>query len=203
MSGTRAPRFLRHGMLAVSILSAGAAGAATYTGSLTGPAESPPNASPGTGATTVTYDSATHLLTVDVTFSGLLGNTTAAHIHCCTATAFTGTAGVATQTPSFSGFPTGVTSGSYNNTFDLTLAASFNPAFVTANGSVAAAEAALAAGLSNGKTYLNVHSTQFGGGEIRSFLQEVFLPVPAISWPGAALLGVALAAAGAVALRRG
>ena len=93
------------------------------------------------------------------------------HIHCCTAVAGTSTVGVATQTPSFSGFPLGVTSGTYSRTFDLTLASSFNPSFVTANGSsVAAAEAALVAGIANGKAYLNIHSSFAAGGEIRGFL---------------------------------
>ena len=41
---------------------------------------------------------------------------------------------VATGVPTFLGFPTGVTNGYYDHTFDLTLASSFNPAYVTANG---------------------------------------------------------------------
>jgi hypothetical protein len=41
---------------------------------------------------------------------------------------------VATTLPTFAGFPLGVTSGTYINTLDLTLASSYNPAFVTANG---------------------------------------------------------------------
>jgi CHRD domain/PEP-CTERM motif len=143
----------------------------TYTASLSGPAESPPNASPGIGFATVTYDSVTHLLGVNVTFSGLLGTTTASHIHCCTALPFTSTAGVATQLPTFTGFPLGVTSGTYSNSFDLTLASSWNPAFITTvGGTTALAEAALAAALNNGKSYLNIHSTVVPGGEIRGFL---------------------------------
>jgi hypothetical protein len=158
-------------IIALLAASTGYAATTTYFNDLTGPAESPPNASPATGTTTVAYTASTHMLQVDVTFSGLVGTTTASHIHCCTAVAGTSTAGVATQTPTFSGFPLGVTSGTYSQTFDLTLASSFNPAFVTANGSsVAAAEAALVAGMANGKAYLNIHSSVFGGGEIRGFL---------------------------------
>jgi len=142
-----------------------------YIGDLNGPAESPPNASPATGSTTVAYTASTHMLQVDVSFSGLLGTTTASHIHCCTAVAGVSTAGVATQVPTFSGFPLGVTAGTYSQTFDLTLAASFNPAFVTNNGGTAAtAEAALAAGIASGKAYLNIHSMFAAGGEIRAFL---------------------------------
>jgi hypothetical protein len=54
--------------------------------------------------------------------------------------------------------------------FDLTNSATYNPAFVTAQGSVAAAEAALIAGLAADKTYFNIHTSTFGGGEIRGFL---------------------------------
>ncbi|MEP7085486.1 MAG: CHRD domain-containing protein, partial [Betaproteobacteria bacterium] len=141
------------------------------------PAESPANASPGTGDTIVTYDAVTQLLTISVNFTGLQGTTTASHIHCCTAVANAGTAGVATQTPTFVGFPLGVTAGTYSNTFDLTQAASWNPAFITANGGTpATAEAAFAAGLLANKTYLNIHTTTFPSGEIRSFLAPQTAP---------------------------
>jgi hypothetical protein len=128
----------------------------TYTADLNGPSEDPPNASPGTGSAQVVYDSAAHTLKVQASFSGLLGDTTAAHIHSPTAVPLAGTAGVATQVPSFTGFPLGVTSGTYDHTFVLTDAGSFNPAFVTANGGTAAgAEAALAASLEAQTAYFN------------------------------------------------
>src|SRR5581483_2234973 len=143
-----------------------------YVADLSGPAESPPNASPGIGFAEVLFDNTAHTLRVQVTFSGLLGTTTASHIHSATALPGTGTAGVATQTPTFMDFPLGVTSGTYDHTFDTTLLSSYNPAFVTANGGTAAsAEAALAASLAAGTAYLNIHTTQFPGGEIRGFLQ--------------------------------
>jgi hypothetical protein len=140
----------------------------------------------------VTLDTSLDTLHVQVTsFSGLLGTTTASHIHCCTASPGTGTAMVATTTPTFAGFPLGVTSGSYDNTLDLLLLTSYNPAFVTANGGTAAsAEAVLIAGLAADQAYLNIHSTAFPGGEIRGFLQAV--PEPATL----ALLAVALAGVG-------
>ena len=69
----------------------------------------------------MTIDDAAFTMRVESTFSGLTGITTASHIHCCTAVASTGTAGVATQTPSFVGFPLGVTSGTFDSTFDMTL----------------------------------------------------------------------------------
>lgn len=159
---------------------------------MTGAAEVVPNASPGTGTATVIYDAATHMLSVDAVFADLLAPNTAAHIHCCTAVPGTGPAGVATTTPTFTGFPTGATAGTYSHVFDLTLASSWNPAFVTAHTDVAGAEAFFAAGLLAGEAYFNIHSGLFPGGEIRGFLQ---VPEPA----GLGLAGLAL---GALALAR-
>jgi MYXO-CTERM domain-containing protein len=168
----------------------------SYFANLSGPAESPPNASPGTGFAEVDVDTVANTLHVHVTFSGLLGTSTASHIHSPTAIPGAGTAGVATTTPTFTGFPLGVTSGTYDNTFDLTLASSYNPAFVTANGgSVANAEAALLAGLAADEAYLNIHSTVVPGGEIRGFLVT---PEPT----SAAMAGVGFAALAGYLWRR-
>ena len=181
---------------AVAMLAAAASAQATiinYSAFLDGPSESPPNASPATGQAFVDIDTVLHTMRVQVSFTGLLGPTTASHIHAATALPGVGTAGVATQTPTFTGFPTGVTSGVYDHTFDMTLASSYNASFVTANGGTAAsAEAALFGAIAAGKAYVNVHTTAFGGGEIRGFLT----PVPA---PGAASV---LALGGLFAVRR-
>ena len=151
--------------------------AQVYTAFLSGPAESPPNASPGTGFAQITLNLAMHTFNVQVNFTGLTGTTTASHIHAATAVPGVGTAGVATQTPSFSGFPLGVTSGSYNNTFDMTLLGTWNPSYVTANGNTAAgAEAAFVSAIQNGTAYFNIHTSTFGGGEIRGFFA---VPEPA------------------------
>ena len=168
--------FLTLAIATLGLPSLGLTAVILYTADLTGPSEFPPNASPGTGSATVTLDTLAQTLRVEVTFSGLLGMTTAAHIHAPTLTPFTGTAGVATTTPTFPGFPLGVTSGTYDHTFDLTQASTYNPAFVTANGgTVASAEAALVAALAAGEAYLNIHTSVVPGGEIRGFLA----PVPA------------------------
>ena len=108
---------------------------------------------------------------VQTNFSGLLAGVTAAHIHAPTAVPGTGTAGVATSVPTFPGFPSGVTAGTYDRTFDMLLSSSYNPSFVTNNGgTTASAFAALRAAISAGRAYLNIHSSMFPGGEIRGFL---------------------------------
>ena len=187
--------FLVLGLAATMLFSAQFARATVieFHADLTGAAEVPVNASPATGFTQVIVDTIANTMHVIISFAGLLGTTTASHIHCCTAAPLAGTAGVATTVPNFAGFPLGVTSGSYDNTLDLTLLSSYNPAFVAANGGTAAsAEAALIAGMIAQKTYVNVHSSTFGGGEIRGFL----IPEPATI----GLLAMGLA--GLVSLRR-
>ncbi len=145
-----------------------------FTTFMSGPNENPPNASPGTGTATLTLNLTAHTFNLVVNFSGLTGTVTASHIHTPVTTPG-GNAGVATQTPSFMNFPLGVTSGTYNMTFDMTLTSTWNPSFITANGGTAAgAEAAFVSGVQNGNAYLNLHSSTFGGGEIRGF----FAPVP-------------------------
>ncbi len=167
-------------------------GPITYFTTLNGNGEVPPTGSPGTGTATVTLDTVAHTLFVDVVFSNLSAPTTASHIHCCTSSPGTGTVGVATTVPTFTGFPLGVTSGTYTHTFDTTMLSSFNPAFVTAQGgTVADAEAALAAGLAADKAYLNIHTTAFPGGEISGFL--LVTPEPGtFLLAGGALLGLLL-----------
>jgi hypothetical protein len=163
-----------------------------YDATLSGPNEFPPVASPGIGSAVVTVDTIAQTMEVSVKFSSLLGPTTASHIHCCTAAPFVGTANVATQVPTFTGFPLGVTNGTYDHTFDLTLASTYNPAFVTAT--VAAAEALLLAGMASGNTYLNIHTMVNPGGEISGFLA----PAPE---PGTLLIA-GMAVAGLVIRRR-
>ena len=186
-------------LLAVALCCVSLPGQAqVFTAFLSGAAEAPPNASPGFGTALVTLDTSANTMRVQVAFSGLLGSTTNSHIHSATATPGTGTAGVATTTPTFAGFPLGVTSGTYDSTLDMTLASSYNPAFVTANGgTTASAEVALFAGIRAGAAYLNIHTTVVPGGEIRGFL------TPAVPEPGTRSLLAGLGVSGALlALRR-
>lgn len=137
---------------------------------LSGANEEPPNLSSGIGNATVTITGPT--MRVQATFSGLAGTTTAAHIHAPTAVPGGGNIGVATTTPSFPGFPSGVTSGTYDVTFDMTDASSYNPSFITnyGGGDIATAFEVLKTALNNGTAYFNIHTNMFPGGEIRGFL---------------------------------
>src|SRR4051794_19890827 len=90
----------------------------TYEANLTGPDESPPNTSPGTGFAQVDFDIVSHTLHGHVPFTALPATTTASPIPAATAVPGTGTAIIATELPSFVSFPLGVTSGTYDQIFD-------------------------------------------------------------------------------------
>jgi hypothetical protein len=153
-----------------------AAATLTFDASLAGANEVPtPVVSPGTGFVTVVLDTTAQTLHIDASFSGLTSPDTAAHIHCCAPQP--ADVGVATTVPAFAGFPLGVTLGTFNGTLDLTSSASYNPAFVTAQGgTVAIAEAALIAGIEDGQTFFNIHTMNNPGGEISGTLEPTPLP---------------------------
>src|SRR5215510_11165297 len=150
-----------------------------FVAKLVGSNEVPPSGSAGTGAAVVVINPAANTMSVGANFSGLGSGTTAAHIHCCLSFPFQPNLNVmvATTTPTFPGFPLGVTAGNYAMTFYLLNPASYNPAFITSafnpSGTVAGANAALVSGIAAGETYLNIHTTNFPGGEIRGFLAPV------------------------------
>jgi CHRD domain len=157
-----------------------------YAAPLLGSSEVPAVTTTGTGWSVITIDFDLLTMRVQASFSNLIGNTSAAHIHCCVLPG--SNVGVASQTPSFSGFPLGVQSGNYDVTFNMAVASSYNAAFITNNGgTVGTAFNALVAGLDGGRAYFNLHSTSFPGGEIRGLLT----PVPEVSTYAMMLAGIA------------
>jgi hypothetical protein len=165
----------------------------TFVGQLSAANEvpSPVAVSQGTGFATVVLDPTARTLQINVTFSGLTSNDVAAHIHCCPPLG--SNTGVATTVPAFPGFPLGVTSGSYHSAvFDLTQPTIYNPAFVTAhNNDLQQVEAAQIAGIESGQTYLNIHTMNLQGGEIRSQLFPASAPASLVLL-ALALLGLGL-----------
>jgi len=137
-----------------------------YNAQLSGSSEVPPTASTGTGFATITIDFALVTMRVQASFNSLESLDSAAHVHCC---APAGTnVGVAAVFP---GFPLGVTSGTYDMTIDMTLASSYNAAFIASSGgTVSQAFNTLVAGMNAGDAYFDIHTTVFPGGEIRGVL---------------------------------
>lgn len=174
--------------------SAASAATIVYTAVASGANENPPNASTGTGTGVVTVDTVAQTLRFEAMWSGLTTNTVDLHLHCCAPT--TMNAGVAIG---FGAFLPAVpaTSGAVDQTVDLTLASTYNPSFLAANGgSASSAMAALLMGLANGLGYQNIHSIMFPGGELRGNLAAVDpIPLPAAAW-------LFFAGLGALALRR-
>jgi CHRD domain len=124
-------------LLSLAFAAGALAATATYTADLKGSQEVPANDTAGTGSAELTYDPATKHLAWKVTYSGLTGPATAAHIH---GPAAPGTnAGVAIK-------------------FE-------NPASPV-EGSATLTDAQ-AADLEGGKWYVNVHTSEHKSGEIR------------------------------------
>ena len=160
----------------------------------------------GTGTLSMQLDDTARTLFIDATWSGLSGNTSTAHIHCCTATPNTGTSGVALPTGGIlPGFPLGAKSGTYTQLIDLSSVTNYNSGFVTGSAGFGgltdpdeAAQARLISNLSSGQAYFNIHTAgTFSGGEIRAFVTAV--PEPG-TW---AMMVLGLAGIAGIARRRG
>jgi hypothetical protein len=164
-----------------------------FIGLLDGLQENPPVATPASGTGRATYDPLTQMLTVTMSYAGLVAPTTDSHIHCC-ATSLTTNAGVAIGFTGAGGFVTGSTSGDYSHTFDLSQAATYNGAYFAASGGTVELARdrllnAMRVGVANdplpGDTsiaYFNIHTSFRPGGEIRGNI------VPFVPEPSAALL---------------
>jgi hypothetical protein len=154
--------------LVLSLASSPAFSVTTFTTSMSGANEVPPNGSAATGFSTITLDGDS--LTAEITWSDLIGGAAgAAHIHCCTDPG--ANIGVAVGFP---GFPAAA-SGTYSHTFDLLDPLTYTSGFLTnfGGGTAAGAEAALIEGLFAGRAYTNIHNETYPGGEIEGFLAAV------------------------------
>jgi hypothetical protein len=140
--------------------SAGMASAQSYFDALLfGVGENPPNGSPASGFGTVMLNAAQDQITVDLSWSGLTAPATASHIH--------GPGGVGTNAAvifPFSGVPAATAGSIPEQTFSIT------PQQVS--------------WLFSGYLYMNVHTANFPGGEIRG--QLLLVPEPS----SLALLGL-------------
>jgi hypothetical protein len=138
-----------------------------------------PHASPATGSVLVTIDLDLVTMRVEANFSGLLGSVTAAHIHCCVDWSWVTYAGynteVATQLPSFIDFPLGITAGTYDHTFNMADASSYNPAFITNHvGFVPNAfNDLIYGGFLTSAVYFDLHTNLFPEGEVLGFFSRV------------------------------
>ena len=129
-----------------------------FTGTYSGANEVPANSSTATGTITGTYDSTTNTISFTINFSGLSSNVTAAHFH---GPAFPGRN--APVAYAHTGFPTGVTSGTFTGTQVITDAEEKD--------------------LLAGKWYSNIHTTNFPGGEIRALIFFSVFTAPTIKCP--------------------
>jgi len=120
------------------------AASTTFKADMKASSEVPPNTTTGTGSATVTLDG--DKITWNVTFSGLSGPATAAHIH----------------GPAPAGKNAGVL---------VWLSTKGKPATSPLTGS-ATLTAAQASDLMNGECYVNVHTAKNPGGEIRGQLMK-------------------------------
>jgi len=137
-----------------------------YTATLLGSNEVPPTGSPATGFGTFILNG--NLFSISESFTGLVAPASAAHIHCCAPVGVNAIVAIP-----FTPFPN-TTSGTFNTTVDLSLAGTYDPAFITLEGgTVALAEAGFIAALNGGTTYANIHNATFPGGEIRGQIQVV------------------------------
>lgn len=133
-----ASAMLAAGLLTTGFVATSWADTVTYHATLNGASEVPPTTSKGTGTADMTLDTATKALTYTVTYSGLTGPATAAHIH--------GPAAV------------GANAG---------VMVPLKPPLTSPIKGTATLTDAQISDMNNGQTYVNVHSKEHPAGEIR------------------------------------
>jgi hypothetical protein len=135
----------------------------TFDATLTAAKENPATNSQGSGTFHATLDTVTGAFTYDVTFQGMTSNVTLGHIHGPAASTANASPILNFATLPGGTFTTGATSGTAHGSTTLNAA---NQLTATVNGD--SLKKLLLAGL----TYVNIHTSQNGGGEIRSQLTK-------------------------------
>jgi len=138
-------------LVALVASAAVASAQSSFTVSIDGPQAGTASAGTGSGMLTLNLD---NTVSYDITFSGLSGNTTAAHIH----------------GPADVGVPAGVIQG-------LSFVGGAGSTSGQLQGTTGAFTASQVTALLDGMTYVNIHSTVNPGGEIRG--QIYLIPEPA------------------------
>lgn len=146
-------------------LAASAMAQTTYVGVLTGGTEVPPVVTSATGNCTVVLDAAQTQLSISIQFQNLTAPYTASHIH--------GPAPAGTNAGVKWGFvapaaPWVFTNGNLDGTLTNFIVTGILPADVV--------------NLNNGQFYVNIHSTQFPGGELRAQLGSAPVPTMKSTW---------------------
>ena len=135
--------YLALAAIAALSVSPALAGTTHYKASLTGPAETPPTDSKGTGTVDATYDDATKTLAWTIDYSGLTGPAVAAHFH--------GPAAAGTAAP-----------------IEVPLTGSLDSPI---KGSATLTDAQ-AKDLTSGMMYFNIHTAAHKPGEIRGQMEK-------------------------------
>jgi hypothetical protein len=152
---------LRYWLLTVAMLLTFGTGANAdfipLTATLTGAQETPPNSSTGTGGAAFSLDDVNRILVSAVTFQGLAGPTTSADIE---DKAGSVVHPFPNSPPALTGFPVGVTQGSFTDIWTGLTAAN-----VTA--------------LEAGSYFINLRTSAFPNGEIRGQISSSAIPEPA------------------------
>lgn len=144
---------------------------AVFVAPLTGPTASSPTTSFGYGLATLSINFDLFTIRVQVNFNDLEAPVTRANLFGLTSTPGEGVGFAALAASSLPGFPLGSKSGAFDQTFDLAQAATYDPAYMAANGgNVDLASSSLIAGMFAGQTYFSVCTANYDNGEIGSFL---------------------------------